>query len=468
MFNSRKLISSLSLKIFFAFWLMAIIAITSTRWISSQFRDVEKVRALPIEKQQPFIKAKNRLLKQTANNKVPLSKLFNPKNKRLPKEVWLKSPRNKDILTNSIFARPDLVRQVEQHAFENPVILRVRGYELAGPFKLNVRNRDYQMFIGKPIKNKDMAGLWTGMPLEIRILTAVVVTGILAWIFSWYITRPLNRLTQASNHFGKGKLHTRVVSIANRNDEVGQLAKAFNQMAERIQSTLTAQQRLLGDVSHELRSPLTRLQLALSLAQKVEHKPAELEKYFQRFDLELDRLEQMIAQALRLSKLENDLQQLNASVTDIGNLIENIISDNNISIEQKHLVVTYVANTNISLDVDAMLLRSAIENLITNAIRYSPENSEITIELDRSNDEVSISVADQGDGVSSEHLEDIFKPFYRTSLARDRVSGGTGLGLAIANKAVTAHGGHISAKPANENSDKPGLIVTIVLPILTT
>ncbi|WP_068544396.1 ATP-binding protein [Thalassotalea crassostreae] len=468
MFNSRKLISSLSLKIFFGFWLMALIAITSTRWISSQFRDVEKVRALPVQKQQPFIKAKNRLIKQTANNKVPLSKQINPKNKRLPKEIWIKSMQNKEIFTNSAFAKPDIFKHVNEHAFETPVILRIRGYELAGPFKLNLRNRDYQMFFGKQIKNKDMAGLWTGMPLEIRVLTAVVVTGILAWILSWYITRPLNRLTQASNHFGKGQLHTRVVSIANRNDEVGQLAKAFNQMAERIQSTLTSQQRLLGDVSHELRSPLTRLQLALSLAQKVDNKPAELEKYFQRFDLELDRLEQMIAQALRLSKLENDLQQLNATVTDIGTLIENIISDNAISIEQKKLSVTYLPNTKISLDVDVMLLRSAIENLVTNAIRYSPKESEITIELSREKDEISISVADQGDGVSSEHLEDIFKPFYRTSLARDRVSGGTGLGLAIASKAVTAHGGRISAKPANEDSEKPGLIVTIVLPILNT
>ncbi|WOH36662.1 ATP-binding protein [Thalassotalea fonticola] len=460
----KKLFSSLTLKVFLGFWIIALSAMFITRWISLQFIDLDRVSAITPFQQQQIDKTSNRIKALSKKPKLNILRLLANKDRRLPKDIWLKSHTTNKIFTNAKLAKPEVFQAIEQQQFTQAVVTNLRGYELVGPIQVTLEQQQFNLFIGKHNRPKDFVGFIYVMPIWLRVFTILTITGGLTWLLSWYLIRPLNKLTQASHRFGSGDLATRLPEFNQRNDEVGRLGQAFNGMAEHLESSICAQQRLLGDVSHELRSPLTRLQLALSLANKVDNKPEELAKYFDRFKVEIDRLDSMIAQALQLSRIENQLHQINLQPVNINVLISNIINDAEYVLKDKQLTVNFINPEPISVLGDQQLLSSAIENLFNNAIRYSPKSTSIEISLIIKQDIVIFTISDQGKGVPEEQLENIFKPFYRTAQARDRVSGGTGLGLAIASRAVDTHNGKIFAQAASENDEFPGLKVTIKLP----
>ncbi|WNC72567.1 ATP-binding protein [Thalassotalea psychrophila] len=459
-----KIFSSLTLKVFLGFWIIALAAMFITRWISIQFIEFDRVSAITPLQQQQIEKVSKRIESIAKKNKTNITKLIADKDRRLPKDVWLKSITNNKIFNNSRFSRPDVNLAIEQQKFTQAVVTNLRGYELIGPIPVIINQNQFNLFIGKLNRPKDIAGFLHGMPIWLRVFTVLLVTGGLIWLLSWYLIRPLKQLTQASHRFGAGDLSVRLPEFNQREDEIGRLGQAFNGMAEHLESSIGAQQRLLGDVSHELRSPLTRLQLALSLASKVDNKPEELTKYFDRFKIEINRLDEMIAQALQLSRIENQLQQINLQQLCLTDLLEQLIIDVDLPLKQKQLSIKFNCKQRYNIVADATQLASAIENIINNAIRYSPENSVIEILLTTENNNVILTISDQGRGVPSNQLEQIFTPFYRTAQARDRVSGGTGLGLAIASKAILAHHGKIFAQTASSNKEFPGLKVTIELP----
>lgn len=460
----NKIFSSLTLKVFLGFWIIALSAMFITRWISLQFIDFDRVSAITSFQQQRIDKISTRINGLSKKPKINIINLIANKDRRLPKEVWLKSRANNNIITNSRHKPPEVFNAIKEQKFTQAVVTNLRGYELIGPIRVDFQQQQFNLFIGKPTRPKDIAGVLHGMPIWLRVVTVISVTGGLTWLLSWYLIGPLNKLTQASHRFGSGDLTVRLPEFNQRNDEVGRLGQAFNGMAEHLESSIGAQQRLLGDVSHELRSPLTRLQLALSLANKVDGKPKELAKYFDRFKIEINRLDDMIAQALQLSRIENQLQQMNLQPVNLNELISNIIDDAEYVLKEKLLTVNFDNPVSISITADAQLLASAIENLFNNAIRYSPQSANIDISLNLTQGIVIFSISDQGRGVATEQLQKIFKPFYRTVQARDRESGGTGLGLAIANRAVESHKGRIFAQAANTNNKYSGLKVTIELP----
>ncbi|OUS23421.1 hypothetical protein A9Q98_15175 [Thalassotalea sp. 42_200_T64] len=463
----RSVFSSLTLKVFLGFWIIAISAILVTRWVSLQFTEFNQVTALNENQQQQLTKTVSRINSLAKRQPGNVLRLIADKDRRLSRGIWLKSRANGKIITNSKYPHPEVLDNINAQKFTQPVALHLFGYQLIGPITITLNNRQYQLFTGKPVRPKDFAGMLKQMPFWLRIFTGLLVTALLSWLLSWYLIRPLKKLTRASEQFGSGDLSTRVPEFDHRFDEVGQLGQAFNSMAERLHASIAAQQRLLGDVSHELRSPLTRLQLALSLANKVEHKPVELEKYFQRFNIEIQRLDEMIAQALQLSRLENQLQQTHLQPVNFNELISNMIDDAEYVLKEKQVTVTFTNPTTINITADAQLLASAIENLFNNAIRFSPASAQIDISLALQNNTIVFSICDQGKGVAAEQLQKIFKPFYRTAQARDRVSGGTGLGLAIASRAVESHHGKIYAQAATADIENPGLKVTIELPYAT-
>ncbi len=461
----KSIFSSLAIKVFLGFWIIALTAMGTTRWISLQFIDYNRVEAISVEELRKLDKAAVRIQKLfIRQSDDSIAKIFKS-NRHLPRGLWIKSLSKEEVISNTNFRQAFIVDKIQQLKFSQPVKVLMSGYQLTGPIAIDHNNKNYQLFMGKPLTRRDLAGLLQQMPFWLRLLTTLAITGILSWVLSWYLIRPLKTLTQASKKFGKGELSTRLPEFEKRFDEVGKLGQAFNGMADRLQNSISAQQRLLGDISHELRSPLTRLQLALTLAERLQNNNPELDKYLNRFSIEINRLDLMIGQALQLSRLENQLQQLHFSQFDLSKLVANIVTDARFLSQQKNITITTTITTDISFTGDQQLLSSAIENILNNAIRYSPNDAEIELTLAKSAQQISIEVKDQGPGVEQQFIDDIFKPFFRTSEARDRISGGTGLGLAIASRAINCHHGHIYAKLATNKKENPGLVVNITLPI---
>lgn len=298
--------------------------------------------------------------------------------------------------------------------------------------------------------------------LGLRLLVILVIGGIFCFWLARYLTTPLLKLRTTTNQLAEGNFAARVsTKLARRRDEVGQLGRDFNTMAERLESMVKAQQRLLGDISHELRSPLARLGVALGLARQ--RSAAEVNGALDRIERESDSLNEMISQLLTLTRLESGTDSRKKTNVDLATLVRDVAEDADFEARSLNRSVQVVRSDNCSINGVEELLRSAVENVVRNAVRYTPEGTAVEIALRRQNgggDFAVISVRDHGNGVPEEALERIFRPFYRTEDARDRQSGGgTGLGLAITERAVRMHGGTVQAV----NAEGGGLSVEMRL-----
>lgn len=293
----------------------------------------------------------------------------------------------------------------------------------------------------------------------IRLLIILVIGGIFCYWLARYITKPLFKLRTTTNQLAEGDLSARVgTNLAKRRDEVGELGRDFNTMAERLESMVKAQQRLLGDISHELRSPLARLGVALGLARK--RSGPDAMGALDRIERESEQLNEMISQLLTLTRLESGTDGRKRSEVDLANLVREVSEDADFEARSLNRSVQVVASDKCSINGVEDLLRSAVENVVRNAVRFTPEGTAVEVALRKQNGShdnfAVISVRDRGNGVPAESLEKIFRPFYRTEDARDRQSGGgTGLGLAITERAVRMHGGTVRAA----NSPEGGLSV---------
>ena len=281
--------------------------------------------------------------------------------------------------------------------------------------------------------------------LGLRLLVVLVIGGIFCYWLARYLTQPLLKLRTTTNELAEGNLGARVsTKLAKRQDEVGQLGRDFNSMAGRLESTVKAQQRLLGDISHELRSPLARLGVALGLARQ--RSGPEANGALDRIERESDNLNEMISHLLTLTRLESGTDSRKRTNVDLAALVKEVADDADFEARSLNRAVHVVSSENCSIKGVEELLRSAVENVVRNAVRYTPEGTAVEVALRRQNGDAVISVRDRGQGVPEEALETIFRPFYRTEDARDRQSGGgTGLGLAITERAVRMHGGSVQA-----------------------
>ncbi len=300
-----------------------------------------------------------------------------------------------------------------------------------------------------------------GVPTA-TLAIALIVSGAICFLLARYLVAPVDRLRLVTRQLAAGDLNVSVSgSLKGRQDDLGLLAADLDSMAARLRNLLESKQQLLRDVSHELRSPLARMQLALSLARRTD---SNVERHLARIACEADRLEQLIARTLKLARLERVGEGFERVPIDLGELLTNIVAD--VAIEAEAQGCTVALNTDPVLQVcgDVELIRSTFENVIRNAIRYSPSSSEVTIEAHYGDGDThaEIVVSDRGPGVPEKDLALIFEPFYRVGSARDRAGGGEGLGLAIAARAVAVHGGAIAAM----NVPKGGLAVCIELPAL--
>lgn len=289
--------------------------------------------------------------------------------------------------------------------------------------------------------------------LGLRLLVVLVIGGIFCFWLARYLTTPLLKLRTTTNELAEGNLGARVATrLSKRRDEVGQLGRDFNLMAERLESMVKAQQRLLGDISHELRSPLARLGVALGLARQ--RSGPEANGYLDRIERESDNLNEMISQLLTLTRLESGTDDRKRTDVDLAALVREVADDADFEARSQNRAVQVVSSDNCSINGVEELLRSAVENVVRNAVRYTREGTAVEVALRKQNGASDnfavISVRDRGNGVPEEALEKIFRPFYRAEDARDRQSGGgTGLGLAITERAVRMHGGTVQAANAS-------------------
>ena len=303
----------------------------------------------------------------------------------------------------------------------------------------------------------------TLQPQLLRLLVILVIGGIFCFWLARYLTTPLLKLRTTTNELAEGNLGARVAAkLTKRRDEVGQLGRDFNGMAERLESMVKAQQRLLGDISHELRSPLARLGVALGLARQ--RSGSEANGALDRIERESDNLNEMISQLLELTRLESGTDVRKRTAIDLASLVRDVAEDADYEARGVNRSVQVVWTERCTISGIEDLLRSAVENVVRNAVRFTPEGTAVEVALQRQNGGGAsfavISVRDRGNGVPEDALEKIFRPFYRAEDARDRQSGGgTGLGLAITERAVRMHGGSVKA----ENAKDGGLSVELRL-----
>ena len=302
-----------------------------------------------------------------------------------------------------------------------------------------------------------------GVPTS-TLAMALIVSAAICFFLARYLVSPVDKLRIATRQLAAGDLNVSVQSsLRGRQDDLGLLAADLDSMAARLRNLLESKQQLLRDVSHELRSPLARMQLALSLARRSD---SGVERHLDRIACEADRLEQLIARTMKLVRLERPGEGFERVPIDLGELLENIGADVAIEADAQGCVVAVHAEPDLTVQGDPELIRSTFENIIRNAVRYSPSGSRVEVEARRAtqgNESLAeVWVRDQGPGVPEKDLTLIFEPFYRVGSARDRAGGGEGLGLAIAARAVAVHGGRIAAS----NQTTGGLAVRIELPAL--
>ena len=278
-----------------------------------------------------------------------------------------------------------------------------------------------------------------------------------------HLTSPVAKLRAATQRLADGDLSVRVTpALGNRRDELASLGADFDLMAEKIEALLKSQRRLLGDISHELRSPLARLNVALELAKQRAGVGAT--SALERIQREAENLNEMIGQLLTLTRLESGAEGLKKTKFELPELLREVADDADFEARSRNRSVSLKSLVRCSVTASYELLRRAIENVVRNAIQYTAEGTAVEIELRRTgdgetNDAAVITVRDHGSGVPESALKEIFRPFYRVDDARDREAGGVGLGLAIAERAVRLHGGSVEAR----NADGGGLVVTITI-----
>jgi two-component system sensor histidine kinase CpxA len=294
-----------------------------------------------------------------------------------------------------------------------------------------------------------------------RLGVAAIISALVSLLLARYLAAPLGQLSRASRQLATGDLSARVgVPLAERKDEFGQLAMDMDEMAGRLQVSQQANQRLLRDVSHELRSPLARLSVALEIARNKDQNLVVDE--LNRIELESERLEKLIDEVLGLLRESTGSQELNIQHFDLADLLQDLVETVNYEIAEGREPIGLQLEPPLLLNADRELLWRVFENLLRNANIHSGEAEGIEVSAKQvSGKEIQVCVRDSGPGIAETHIKRIFEPFYRVDVARNRSSGGHGLGLAIAASAVRRHGGRISAS----NRKAGGLKVLVVLPV---
>ena len=331
---------------------------------------------------------------------------------------------------------------------------------LASPIQ-NSAGKGYIVALGLPDQppvGHMLKGLTHGL-LGWRLLVLLLVTAAACFWLARSLTAPIRSLRQATRQFAAGDLSTRVAAQVKGKNELAGLASDFDEMAGKIEILIDGQKRLLRDISHELRSPLARLGVALELSRQ-DSNPEARQKALNRIELEAQRMNEMIGQLLSLTRLESGATEFPQVEFDLAALLLRVVQDADFEARNRQRQVVYLGPETLVMSGYEELLARALENVIRNGINYTAVETQVDVELTRQAGAILIRITDQGPGVPDAALVKLFEPFYRVADARDRQSGGCGIGLAIAEQAIRLHGGSIRAS----NRAEGGLLVEISLP----
>jgi len=306
-----------------------------------------------------------------------------------------------------------------------------------GPALLVHNQHELLIYVSAPNKKKSLELIeWLLDNPLLLLLVAIITSGIICVFFAWHLTLPLRELMDLSTQVAKGDLDVRFPAIKN-SDELTMLTQSLQVMVRSLKGMLNTQQRLLSDISHELRSPLTRLSLALAITKKHTGETKEL----QRIELEICRMEKMIAEMLNLSQIQ--LHQAKKEDIALDEFLEDLFLDAQFEAEEHNKKFNYPPLSKTSINIYPELAYRAIENIIRNSIKYCQH--QISVEIDITPHDITLIISNDGPLIPVAELGNIFRPFYRLNESRDRETGGAGLGLSIAENAMIKHGGKIWA-----------------------
>jgi signal transduction histidine kinase len=321
---------------------------------------------------------------------------------------------------------------------------------LHGRWIITRRSRDGQYWFAV-LGHFNQMHIWTFLPYYFLVIGA---TGALCWLAAAGVVSPIRKIETSIAQFGRGNLSVRVNT--KRQDEIGQLGRSFDQMAERLEHLIANERRLLGDISHELRSPLARLKFAIKLARTSPDSKSALD----RIERDVNRIASLVADIVQITFIEDNPALQTTEDVRIAEIVDEIVRDCALEAQFRGCTIDVSGHIESPVLGNPELLRRAVENVLRNGIRYSPEQSAVHISIAEDSGNVMIAIRDYGPGVPESALKRIFDPFFRVEEARDTNGGGSGLGLSIAKRAVQLHRGSIAAENAS-----PGLRVRITIPL---
>jgi len=379
-----------------------------------------------------------------------------------PWEPYLFSQDGNEVLNRSV--SPQAVQAMKLAlASKKTEVVHASDARWVGQYVEATSHRPYVLVLEINRRASDPGFVAPSHVQVVRLVIALLIVGLICFWITRSITSPLFQLRSTANELASGNLSARVKGAALlRKDELASLGKAFNHMADQIESLMSSQRRLIADISHELRSPLARLSVALGLARR--NADPTTDAALNRIERETHRLNELISGLLNLARLESGTEKLDQEVVDLQALVLDVVEDANFEASSRNRSVRVLTSYPCRRKGSSQLLCSAIENSVRNAVNYTPEGTEVEVSLlpaDRGSSAL-IHIRDHGSGVPESALKTIFEPFFRVDEARDRLSGGAGLGLSITDRVIRAHGGSVRA----HNHADGGLVLELTLPLV--
>jgi two-component system, OmpR family, sensor kinase len=440
---------NLYLRFFFSFWtaMVVVLAFTvmATLWIANERRDRETERQDKLASDASAVLASDGVpgLRDWLLQQLPVQR---------PDRVYVINDSGQDLLGRPV-----------------PDFLQARVGRR--PFPTQRGTRDERLLSRLVAPNNESFALSLSVlrppfglfgPPETPIIAAVLtllVSTIVCFLLARSLSAPIKLLRNATHSIAAGDLNVRVSGLlGTRRDELAALAVDFDVMAVRLRALLDSHQHLLRDVSHELRSPLARLQIALGLARRPS---ANLTQEFDRIEHEAQRLDDLIGEILSLCRLDDPARTLRIDEVAIDELLETLVDNARVEAEPHDVSISLLVPAGMAVQGDRELLYRAVENVLRNAVRFSPDHGRVEVQAQARAAGISLVIRDNGPGVPADSLQRIFEPFYRVGEARDRDSGGHGIGLAITARVVRLHDGTVTAA----NQPGGGLEVIITLPL---
>ncbi|MCR9184413.1 MAG: ATP-binding protein [Halieaceae bacterium] len=447
----------LFLRIFLGFWLVTIVVLGSAIFAGNYLDTlVPDAGSLTHDARNPDRRAGPprvfvRLLYELQNAPLEeLPRIIRTTQNRHDVEVYLLDAAGDDILQRTVpAAAARVAAQLDRdrrRVFQRRGTQQLLGHQLYRADSGRLRSVLILSAPRIPLVNLLGDNFW------LRAALATLVSGLLCYAVSRLLTRRLGAVRGAARKLAAGDLQARIAVREAGGDETDDLARDFNHMARLLEERISAQKQLLSDVSHELRSPLARLQVALGLA---EQNPANATAQLPRIAREAQRLESLVAELLESQAERSDLEQH----IDLVALLDELCADARFEVGDINRVRFHSAVEEALVVGNGTQLRKVFDNVLRNACSYSPAETVVDVQLRKTASRYEVVIADQGPGVPEEDLARIFEPFYRLDTARARQTGGHGLGLSIARQAVMMHGGTIDAR-----NTRPGLAMRISLP----